>query len=138
MLNTVGFFQCFVLCILLHILLPQHRYIKKNPGPQSCQRQNLLCCHWNINSLVAQNLSKTSQLEAYNSFYNQEGTCMSETYETYFNLSFVEEGSSFPLDRYEIIAADHASNTKIGGVCICFKEYLDFWTLNFKSLSHYF
>ena len=116
------FFQCSVLCILLHVLSPQHRCIEKNPRSQGCQRENLLCCRWNINSLVAQNLSKTSQLEAYNFLYNHEGTCMSETFETYFNSLILEEGSSFQLDGYIITAANHASNTKIGGVYIFLRE----------------
>ena len=125
-LKHFRFFHWFVLCVLVHLLLPQHRYIKKNPGPQSGQRKNLLCCHWNINSLVAQNLSKTSQLEAYNSLYNHEDTCISETYQTYFNSSILEEGSSFQLDEYKIISTDHASNTKIGCVYTYFKESLGF------------
>ena len=116
------FFQCSVLCILLHVLSPQHRCIEKNPRSQGCQRENLLCCCWNINSLVAQNLSKTSQLEAYNFLYNHEGTCMSETFETYFNSLILEEGSSFQLDGYIITTANHASNTKIGGVYIFLRE----------------
>ena len=116
------FFQCSVLCILLHVLSPQHRCIEKNPRSQGCQRENLLCCRWNINSLVAQNLSKTSQLEAYNFLYNHEGTCMSETFETYFNSLILEEGSSFQLDKYILTAANHASNTKIGGVYIFLRE----------------
>ena len=50
----------------LHLLLFQHGDIERNSGPQSGQIKNLSCCHWswNVNSLVAQNLSKITQLEA--------------------------------------------------------------------------
>ena len=121
MLNTISSFNVlyFIYFIyFLHLLLLQHGDIERNPGPQSGQIKNLSCCHWNVNSLVAQNLSKITQLEAYNSLYKHDFICISETY---FDSSILEGDSSFQLDGYKVIRADHPSNTKRGGVCIYYK-----------------
>ena len=56
----------------LHLLLLQHGDIERNPGPQSGHIKNLSCCHWNVNNLVAQNLSKITQLEACNSLHKHD------------------------------------------------------------------
>ena len=64
----------------LHILLLQHGDIETNPGPQKEKTKNLSCCHWNVNSLIAHNLFKISQLEAYNSVYKHDFICISETF----------------------------------------------------------
>ena len=64
----------------LHILLLQHGDIETNPGPQKEKKKNLSCCYWNVNSLIAHNLSKLSQLEAYNSVCKHDFICISETF----------------------------------------------------------
>ena len=76
----------------MHLLLLQHGDIKRNPVPRRSQRKGLSYSHWNVNSLVAQNLSKIPQLEAYNSLYKHDFTCISETY---FESSILEEDASF-------------------------------------------
>ena len=63
----------------LHLILLQHGDIDRNPCPQSGQIKNLSYCRWNVNSLVAQNLSKVTQLEANNSLYKHDFICLSET-----------------------------------------------------------
>ena len=84
------------LCSFLHLLLLQHGDVERNPSPQSRQSENLLCCHRNVNSLVAQNLSKITPLEAYKSLYKYDFIWISET----FVDSSVSEGDpSFQLDR---------------------------------------
>ena len=52
----------------LHILLLQHGNIETNPGPPKKKIKSLSRCHWNVNSLIAHNLSKISFSEAYNVF----------------------------------------------------------------------
>ena len=65
----------------LHLLLLQHGDIESNPGPRNEETiKNLSCCHWNVNTLLAQNLAKISQVEAYNSLFNHDFTCISETF----------------------------------------------------------
>ena len=57
--------------------------------------------------------------------------------ETYFDLSILEEDSSFQLDGYKVIRADHPSNTKRGGVCICYQESLTVRALNLTNLIEF-
>ena len=79
----------------LHILLLQHRDMETNPGPEKEKTKNLSCCYWNVNSLIAHNLSKLSQLEAYNSVYKHDFICMSETF---FDPSIQEWDKDIQLD----------------------------------------
>ena len=64
MLNTISSFNVLYFVYFLHLFLLQHGDIEKTLGPQSGQIKNLSCCHWNVNRLVAQNISKITQLEA--------------------------------------------------------------------------
>ena len=64
MLNTISSFNVLYLMYVLHLLLLQHGDLERNPGPQKGQIKNLSCSHWNVNSLVAQNISKITQLKA--------------------------------------------------------------------------
>ena len=93
--------------------------IETNPGPQKEKTKNLSCCHWNVNSLIAHNLSKLAQLEAYNSVYKHDFICISETF---FDPSIQEGDKNIQLDGYNLLRADHPSNSKRGGVCIFYKE----------------
>ena len=66
MLNTISSFNVLYIMYFmyfLHLLLLQHGDIDRNPSPQSGQIKNLSCSHWNVNSLVDQNLSKITQFE---------------------------------------------------------------------------
>ena len=116
----------------LHLFLPQHWYLERHPGPHCGQIKNLPCCSSNVNSLVAQSFSKITQLEAYNCLYKHDFICISETY---FDSSILEGDSSFQLDGYKVIRADHPSNTKRGGVYIYYKESLSVQALNLTNLS---
>ena len=116
----------------LHLLLLQHGNIESNPGPKKEQIKYLTCCHWNVNSLLGQNMCKISQIEAYNSLYNYDFICISETY---FDLSTLEGDRNFQLNGYHLIRADDPSNTKRGGVCIYRKESLGVRLVKFSNLS---
>ena len=56
---------------------------------------------------------------------------------TYFDLSILEEDSSFQLDGYKVIRADHPSNTKRGGVCVCYQESLSVRALHLTNLIEF-
>ena len=56
----------------LHILLLQHGDIEANPGPPKEKLKNISCCHWNVDSLIAHNVSKISLLEAYKAIYKHD------------------------------------------------------------------
>ena len=109
MYNTISSFNVLYFMYFLHLLLLQHGDTERYPGSQSGQIKNLSCCHYNVNSLVAQNLSKITQLEVFNSLYKHDFICISETY---FDSSILEEDSSFQLDGYKVIRADHPRNIK--------------------------
>ena len=97
----------------------QHGDIESNPGPKKEQIKYISCCHWNVNSLLTQNMCKISQIQAYNSLNNYNFICISETF---FDSSILEIDRNFQLNGYQLIRADHPSNTKRGGVCIYHKE----------------
>ena len=77
-------------------------------------------------------MCKISQIEAYNSLYNYDSICISETF---FDPSILEEDQNFQLNGYQLIRADHPSNTKRGGVCIYHKESLVVRLVKLSSLS---
>ena len=85
---------------ILHILLLQCGDIVTNPGPQKEKIKNLSCCHWNVNSLIAHNLSKISQLEAYNSVHKHDF------------IHMPEGDINTQLGGYNLLRADHPSNSK--------------------------
>ena len=112
----------------LHVLFLQHGDIETNPGPTNEKIKNLSFCHWNVNSLIAHNVTKISHLEAYNAISKHDFICISETF---FDSSVTERDKNINLIGYNLIRADHPSNTKRGGVCIFYKE-----TLLFVLLAH--
>ena len=97
----------------MHVLLMQHGDIETNPGPQKEKKKNFSLCHWNVNSLAAHNLSKLSQLETYISVHKHDFICMSETF---FDPSIQEGDKNIQLDGYNLLSADHPSNSEVGGV----------------------
>ena len=120
-LNTIKIFNVLYSGYFLHLLLLQHGDIERKPGPKKEQIKYCSCFHWNVNSLLAQNMWKISQIEENNSVYNYDFICISETY---FDSSVLEGDRNFQLNGYYLIRADHPINTKTGGVCIYHKESL--------------
>ena len=111
-----------VLFTLLYLfaLLQCHGDIELNPGPKKLlNNKSLSICHWNLNSLMAHNYSKLTQLKSYISIYKHDFVCLSETY-----LDSTTPNSLLEIDGYNLIRADHPNNTKRGGVCIYYKESL--------------
>ena len=54
--------------------------IEKNPGPKHNSCDCLSICHWNLNSISADNFIKLSLLHAYTSINKIDIICFSETY----------------------------------------------------------
>ena len=111
----------------MHVLLLQHGDIETNPGPTKEKIKNLSCCHWNVNSLIAHNFTKISHLEAYNAIHQHGFICISDTF---FDSSVTEGDKNIQLNGYNLIRADHPTNTKRGGVCIFYKETLALHIVN--------
>ena len=106
---------------LLYIfaLLQCHGDIELNPGPKKLRNKSLSVCHWNLNSLTADNYSKLTQLKAYTSMYKHDFICLLETYP-----DSSTPDSLLEIDGYNLTRADHPDNIKRGGVCIYYKESL--------------
>ena len=55
--------------------------IESNSGPRSCNScYNFSVCHWNLNSMTAQNFEKINLFEAYNTINKFDVICLSESY----------------------------------------------------------
>ena len=92
--------------------------IEKNPGPKYL---SLTFCHWNLNGLTAHDSIKISLLQAYVTQHNYDIICLSETF---LNCSIDSSDTKISIDGYNLIRSDHPSDSKSGGVCIYYKEYI--------------
>ena len=89
--------------------------IELNPGPKQKQDQSLSICHWNLNSIPAHSCQKLKLLQGYISSSKVDILCLSET----FLISDIScDYKNLQLPGFDLIRADHPSNTKGGGVCI--------------------
>ena len=89
-------------------------------------------CHWNLNSVSAHNYIKLSPLRAYVSADKFDVICISETY---LNSDTFTVDENLKIVGYTLIRADHASNTKQGGVCIYYEHSLTFRLLDICYLE---
>ena len=103
--------------------------IELNPGPKPNSCKSFSICHWNLNSITSHNFIKVSLLIGYNSIHKFDIICLSVRSETLSN----DENLNIP--GYNLIRADHLSNTKRGGVCIYFKESLPLRLYNVSYLN---
>ena len=87
-----------------------------NLGPLST---SFKFCHWNLNSILANNSIKLSLIEAYDSIHKFDLVALSETY---LNSSVNNEDISLGGFSRDIFRNDHPTNAKRGGVCLYYKE----------------
>ena len=106
--------------VICYFLLIMSGDIETNPGPIN-EKTSISICHWNLNGVSTQNYVKLSMLEAYNSIYDYDIICLSETF---LNSTHSSNDPALKLQGYELIRSDHPSNTKRGGVCMYYKEHL--------------
>ena len=106
--------------LFYQILLLLHGDVETNPGPNK-KYKPFTCCHWNVNSLTAHNMVKLSSIAAYNTIHKYDFICISETY---LDSSVPTDDRDTLINGYNLIRADHPSNTKRGGVCIYYRESL--------------
>ena len=79
--------------------------IETNPGPK--KNTKISFCHWNLNRIAAQNISKVSLLQ-----------------ETFLDSSFNSLDDPINIKGYNLLRADHPNDNKRGEVCMYFKEHL--------------
>ena len=92
--------------------------VEQNPGPKY---SSLKFCHWNLNGLMAHDSTKASLLQAYVIQHNIDIICLSETFLT---SDTQDDDEKIKIDGYNLIRADHPSDSKKGGVCIYYKEHI--------------
>ena len=91
------------------LVIRQSGDIEMNPGPKPNPCHSFSIRHWNLNSLTAHNYLKVSLLGAYVAIVILDVVCLSETYLDSSNLF---DDDNFNLPGYDIVRADHPSNTK--------------------------
>ena len=106
--------------ILLSLCLPNLLLfcgdIEKNPDPKY---SSLKFCHWNLNGLTI--LLKSHYFKHYIIQNNYDIICLSEMF---LNSSIQTNDDRISIDGYNLIQADHPSDSKRGGVCIYYKEHI--------------
>ena len=93
--------------------------IHTNPGPSI--RKDLNFFHWNLISLCARDGVKKQLIEVYDAIHKYDIVAVSESMldSTIKNDDIFIEG--FSKDIYR---SDHPSNTKLGGVCLYYRDEL--------------
>ena len=86
--------------------------LELNPGPKNTKPYYCFSlCHWNLGSLPAQDVSKLSLIEAYNTHHNYDMICLSETY---LDPPYADDDIRLNLKDFTLIRADNAHNCKRG------------------------
>ena len=106
--------------------------IELNPGPKPSSCKSFSICHWNLNRITSHIFIKVSFLTAYNSIHKFDIVCLSETC---LNSETLSNTENLNVPVYNLIRADHLSNTKRGGVRIYFKESLQLRLHNVSYLN---
>ena len=94
--------------------------IELNPGRKQKQDQSLSICHWNLNSIPAHNFQNLALLQDYISSNKVDILCLSETF---LNSDISCDDNNLQLPGFDLIRADHPSNTKRGGVCTYYRNF---------------
>ena len=105
---------------LIELLLILCGDIEQNPGPEK-ERSHITICHWNPNGLMAHNFIKVSLLQTLVLTNGYDIICLIETF---LDSSVENDDDRISIPGYNLLRADHPSNTKRGGVCIYYKDDL--------------
>ena len=106
--------------------------VEVNPEPKNSVSECLSICHWNLNSISAHDHSKLFLLKAYVSVHKFDIICLSEIY---LDSTVLLDDDNLVISGYNLIRSDHPSNTKRGGVCLYYKNYLPIRVLNISYLK---
>ena len=101
------------------MLLLQSGDIEINPGPMKSSKLNF--CHWNLIGIAAHDFIKVPLIEAFIKANNIDIIWLSETFLD-STIPLIDE--RLYIKGYQMIRANHPSNTKRGVVCIYYKKYL--------------
>ena len=93
--------------------------VETNPGPQSKRCQEFSICHWNLNSISTHSFIKVSLVKAHVTICNYDVICLLETY---LDSNIPSDDNSLEIPVYDLIRANHPSNSKRGGVCVYYRN----------------
>ena len=108
--------------------------VEVNPGPKKKDKDSLSICHWNLNKISAYDYSKLFLLNSYNSLHKFDIICLSETY---LDSNTPLDDDNLGISSYTLVRSDHPSNTKRGGVCLCYKNNFPLRAVNIGYLNKY-
>ena len=94
--------------------------IEANPGPGGW-RSSLSVCHWNLNTISVEDLSKLSQISTFLNVDQFDISCLTETF---LDSSVLLEDTKPAIEGYKLFRCDHASNLRRDGVGLYFKDHL--------------
>ena len=100
---------------------------EEKPGLKPNSNQSFSICHWKLNSISAYNYIKLSLLRAAISTHKFDVICCIS--------DASDDDKNLKIALYNLIRADHASNTRRAGVCIYYKHSLSFILLNIRYLK---
>ena len=104
-----------------NILVSLSGHVEVNPGPIRKPNEALSICHWNLNSISADNFAKLHLLKAYVTVHKFDIIYLSETY---LDSSIPFDDSNLEIPDYNLIRSGHPCNSKRGDVCIYYKNFL--------------
>ena len=105
---------------LIELLLILSGDVEQNPAPEK-EKSQITFCHWNLNGLMAHNFIKVSLLHILAVTNNYDIICLTETF---LDSTIDNDDDRISIPGYNLLRADHPSNTKRGGVCIYYKDHL--------------
>ena len=86
----------------IFVLLRRHGDIELNPGPRKSKGNTVSVCHCNLNSIIAHNFSKLTQLKAYISTHKYDFMYLSESF-----LDSSTPDNLVDIQGYNLVHADH-------------------------------
>ena len=95
--------------------------VETDPKPQSKRCQEFSIYHWNLNSIATHTFIKVSLLKAYITNYKYDVISLSEAY---LDSGILSDDNNLEIPGYDLIWADHPSNSKRGGVCVYYRNSL--------------
>ena len=106
--------------------------VEINPGPKHIPETSLSICHWNLSSISDHNYVKLSLFRAYLAFHKFNIICL---FKTYLNSSNSPDDETLQISGYNLVPSDHPLNSRRGGVCIYYKNYLPLQIISVNYLS---
>ena len=92
--------------------------VEQNPGTKDTKYLSL--CHWNLNSLAANDFAKVGALKAFNAMEKFDFICL---FESYLDSTISPNDSSLSVDRYNLIRADRSKKLcRVGSASVTEKH----------------